>query len=385
MKIGNLEVYGVIYKIENLINGKIYIGQTADKRGFDGRYKPRGEGIERVYKYHKQFQNLKHRYNRHLLESIEKYGFGSFKVYKVFDITFSKEELDIKEIMYIRLFDSYKNGYNQSLGGESGSKGSKWTEKQKEVKRKQTIGKNNPFYGKTHSLETRMKISNSSKNMIHTKESKDKLSKTMRYKHKYDKDFIKKMKKVYISNSTRMKNSYYFNYKKIIYNKIEFTGLEECANYLNVRKQTLRSWLIGKNPTPHTYYSKGLYYKGEIDKIRPNLNTIYCEGIYFDNAREVADYYGLSNTTIKDWLNGRVEMDKEFYDKDLKYVYRENQRVRRVDKIKYGNKVLCENKLFDSIRLCADYYNVKKTTMRAWLNGQNAIPKEWIHRGLKYA
>ena len=37
MKIGNLEVYGVIYKITNKINRKIYIGQTIE--GFKKRYK----------------------------------------------------------------------------------------------------------------------------------------------------------------------------------------------------------------------------------------------------------------------------------------------------------------------------------------------------------
>ena len=37
MKIGNLEIYGVIYKVINNINGKVYIGQTALKRGFNDR------------------------------------------------------------------------------------------------------------------------------------------------------------------------------------------------------------------------------------------------------------------------------------------------------------------------------------------------------------
>ena len=33
MKIGNLEVYGIIYKIKNLTNGKCYVGATT--QGFD--------------------------------------------------------------------------------------------------------------------------------------------------------------------------------------------------------------------------------------------------------------------------------------------------------------------------------------------------------------
>lgn len=38
MKIGNIEAYGIIYKIENLINKKVYIGQTTRNNGFKGRY-----------------------------------------------------------------------------------------------------------------------------------------------------------------------------------------------------------------------------------------------------------------------------------------------------------------------------------------------------------
>lgn len=115
MKISNLEVYGIIYKIENLVNGKVYIGQTT--MGFEQRYHVKGIDVERVYKYHKR-NKLKNRpYNNYLLNSIEKYEFNSFKVDKVFDLAFSKDELDIKEQCWIQYYNSYKNGYNQNLGG----------------------------------------------------------------------------------------------------------------------------------------------------------------------------------------------------------------------------------------------------------------------------
>ena len=39
------EIYGTIYKITNLINGKVYIGQT--KRSFSERYRMEGEGVEK--------------------------------------------------------------------------------------------------------------------------------------------------------------------------------------------------------------------------------------------------------------------------------------------------------------------------------------------------
>lgn len=117
MKIGNLEVYGIIYKITNLVNGKVYIGQTIQEGGFDTRYYRSGEGIERVYLFHKYKKDNKKTYNKHLLGSIQKYGFKNFEVDKVFDIAFSQEELDVKEKCWIKYYDSYRNGYNKTIGG----------------------------------------------------------------------------------------------------------------------------------------------------------------------------------------------------------------------------------------------------------------------------
>lgn len=116
--IGDKEYYGIIYKIENTVNHKVYIGQTVTKRGFKTRYNFAGEGIERVYKYYIFRRGKGLDYNPHLLSSIEKYGFDAFVVDEVFDIADSQEELNEKEIFYINKFDSYYNGYNHTFGGE---------------------------------------------------------------------------------------------------------------------------------------------------------------------------------------------------------------------------------------------------------------------------
>lgn len=119
MKIGNLEIYGVIYKVINNINGKVYIGQTALKRGFNDRYQCKGVGTERIYYRHKNLKKNGFGYNPHLLNAFEKYGIENFTTIEVFDIAFSKIELDIKELTYIQLYDSYKNGYNRCSGGDT--------------------------------------------------------------------------------------------------------------------------------------------------------------------------------------------------------------------------------------------------------------------------
>ena len=50
------KIYGIIYKIKNKENNKYYIGQTTSDMGFKGRYRYSGEGIERVYNYHKSLR-----------------------------------------------------------------------------------------------------------------------------------------------------------------------------------------------------------------------------------------------------------------------------------------------------------------------------------------
>lgn len=117
--VNNKEYYGIIYKIENKINNKVYIGQTTEKNGFNGRYCCNGKGIERVYNFHNNRKNRNISYNSHLLNAIKKYGFDSFVVDEIFDVASSPTELNDKEIFYIKKFDSFHNGYNGTPGGGS--------------------------------------------------------------------------------------------------------------------------------------------------------------------------------------------------------------------------------------------------------------------------
>jgi hypothetical protein len=62
------------------------------------------------------------------------------------------------------------------------SKGRKLTEEHKQKISKATSGQNNPFYGKTHTLEVRQKLRESSYGKRWSEESKKKLSKTLKTK-----------------------------------------------------------------------------------------------------------------------------------------------------------------------------------------------------------
>ena len=118
------EVYGIIYKITNRVNGKVYIGQTTQEKGFKDRYWNKGKGIERVLNYHIKRRDQGFCYNKHIVSSIEKYGMKNWDIDEEFDIAFSEEELNEKEEYYIELFmSSYKEyGYNSTLGGDNSSR-----------------------------------------------------------------------------------------------------------------------------------------------------------------------------------------------------------------------------------------------------------------------
>lgn len=132
------DIYGIIYIIRNKVNNKLYVGQTSNEKGFNGRYNYSGKGIERVFKCHKRDRDNNRTYNKHLLRSIEKYGFDAFEVDEEFDIAYSKEELDKLEDMYIKIYDCMNsdNGYNNKEGGSHGKYSKESKEKMSESKKR---------------------------------------------------------------------------------------------------------------------------------------------------------------------------------------------------------------------------------------------------------
>jgi group I intron endonuclease len=172
-------VYGYIYKIENIINGKVYIGQT----------------IYPTKRKNDHFAKLKSNihYNIHLQRAFNKYGESNFK-FTVLNYSTNKTTLDKLEedyiIRYNTLNDNY--GYNLKHGGAKGklssesclklsesrkgivfskehreklskvNKGKKHSLKTREKMSKSRIGKLHPFYGKKHSYKSKKKMSKNS-------------------------------------------------------------------------------------------------------------------------------------------------------------------------------------------------------------------------------
>lgn len=168
-KIGNMKVYGVIYKITNRVNGKVYIGQTV--KGFKKRYHYKGNGIEKVYRYYKGRKSNGDYINEYLVNSIEKYGFENFEVCEIYDVAFSEKELNCKEKLYIELYksDNRNFGYNHQKGGYDHSINEETRKKMSDAKKGMYVGEKSYFFGKHHTEETKKKISDAKKGVINDK------------------------------------------------------------------------------------------------------------------------------------------------------------------------------------------------------------------------
>jgi len=174
---------GIIYILENKINGKCYVGQTI-------------QDFNRRIKNHKSSRTL-------IGNALRKYGIDNF-IKTLIEVP--AEELNELEIKYIKEHNSISpNGYNLTYGGDKppshkGLKRSEETKKKlsetklgeknpmfgkhpsEEHRRKMSEmkGDKNPFFGKHHTEEARIKMSNSHKGVPLSKEHREHLGEANR-------------------------------------------------------------------------------------------------------------------------------------------------------------------------------------------------------------
>lgn len=176
--------HSCIYLLTNLINGKVYVGQT-----------------QNCYQRMKQYAGNKEK-RRLIGKAIIKYGIDNFDL-TLLEIGVPIDKLNSLEQHWMDYYDSYNLEHGYNMCPEAGTnRGYKYTEedrakmsksaKQKFIDHPEYIkrGKDNPMYGVKMSEETRAKMSRSrignqnakGSTWVMSQETKDKISKSMKGK-----------------------------------------------------------------------------------------------------------------------------------------------------------------------------------------------------------
>lgn len=163
-----------VYKITHIASGKSYIGISKD--------------IYRRWVQHKSWVNTKARRSA-IYAAMQKYGIDAFSWQIIEECC--KDDLERREQHWIAVFDTFRNGYNLTAGGEYNKQISDETRQrlsdshkgrkqpQEVIEKRIKRGEDHYAYGKRRDLETRKKISQSLTGLKQSEETKAKRAKAM--------------------------------------------------------------------------------------------------------------------------------------------------------------------------------------------------------------
>lgn len=155
----------------------------------------------------------------HFANAILKYGWENFYTEILFD-NLIKEEANIKEKEYIIKYDSQnpKKGYNIKDGGSNGRLSEETKQKISQKMKGRFEKEKNPFWGKTHSEETKKIIGEKNKNRSHNISGENNPMYNKKHTEEARKKIGEKRKGTHLKEETKKKISesnkkYYKNHK----------------------------------------------------------------------------------------------------------------------------------------------------------------------------
>lgn len=216
---------GYIYMLVDNRNGKKYVGKHNGKKN---NYWSSGLVPNRIANKHG-----KDIFTRTILEE-----------------NIPDSELNNKEVYYIEVEDSFKNGYNSTKGGEGGNH---WVNNKTEeelilIRKKQS----DKLKGRVFSEETKKQMSESAKNKFFTKEHRENIGKAVK-------------RRGGISHSKKTK--------------------DKLSKIMSGRKCPEHSKFMFEN--------------------NPRAQKVYIEGVIYDTIKEAVDTLKISRSTIKYRLNNK--------------------------------------------------------------------------------
>lgn len=270
-----------IYCIENLIDHKKYIGQSVDI-------------YHRWLTHRSDLRNNNHA-NIHLQRAWNKYGEENFKHYILEEC--EETFLNDCEIKWINFYNSYKDGYNRTIGGE-GTRGFVLSEE-----RKKQISKD--LTGRYYSPETRELMR---KHIL--EQFQDETFLSAFYKNiEFQKTPISCYNETgYISDypdihtAGRAIKAEPTNICKVLKGKHKTcNGFTFCYSYETLTDEQLKERY--KTNQPMIKHSSR---NNPIDEIDENGNIIK----HFVNAKEISDFYDIDSSSVIKVCRGKLKQTK---------------------------------------------------------------------------
>lgn len=254
-----------IYIIENLINGKVYVGKTS-------------KSVEKRWNDH--LKKAKAKENRRLYDSINKYGSENFKIAEL-DSADDEEKINEMESWYIHIFRSYNKeyGYNMTFGGDGGNTISGFSEeRRKEYSEKLSMIRK----GFKHSLESKIKMSENSKGKKLTEESRNKISNTLRKKIE---------EKLFIPDTSGLKKGQDFGFKHTKKSKEKMSLSRKGKKYEDIYGGDLASEIKNKKKLNWAGEKNPLYVNIDKEELLKKIKEL-------PYMKDVASYFSTSVQTI---------------------------------------------------------------------------------------
>lgn len=134
-----------IYSITNTLDGKRYIGKSVN---IEGRFSGHRSGLSKPTRGKDV--------NRHLYNAVRKYGLENFK-FEIIDVC-DRDSLPERELYWMDFYNSCNREFGYNLRRDSSS-GMFVSEETRELKRKISLGENNPNYQNYWSEEDKIRMS----------------------------------------------------------------------------------------------------------------------------------------------------------------------------------------------------------------------------------
>lgn len=304
--------------IRNKINGKAYIGRSVN--------------IKRRWAEHRRQDGSP---DKALYKAFCKYGLDNFEFTILEEC--SKEESFEKEMLYIKLYDSYNSGYNETFGGEDGAVSMLTKDLDIIFKLlKETDLSMKEIGSRYHVTTAFISLINKGERCYSEKQTYP-IRRRKKIEKKVNKKRVKLRKKVkpkIIKKKTYPKNNYCLN----------------CGIEISSDAKYCQSCFHIKN-------RKGIN--------RPNKDKLITS-IVKTSFRETAKQYNVSDNTIRKWLKayGEPYRIQDIYKKYVPEKLVKKEKVERYLSVKDENPILVTHQskriIFENILECVTYF--KKIT-----------------------